>query len=316
MPAWRLAPLFKGARVFWHKDLARNKSNREKPSYNKRRYRSATSYYWRRRTIPASYLENGTDDRHTWYNFHTRIEYAINDFLNIYLYNYPADYPQPGRQLQQTHYLVIIHTTTRLINTLKDELKQIQSRNSGWHTKKTLDKQFQIHGDRVQRPSKLSIRIGDYMEIKTTHRQNNTMVIANKMTYKQHHYHDYSVITSDLDMDEEVAKQMFSEIYQTSRDKRPGTIPHIHSFMIFMIEYCAQRTEVVMKKAGCTENEIKDAYRYFDNSVDRLFDRPNVRPLPQLQEDRHDYSEIEKGEEIDDDEASENRENDWSTTTT
>eukprot|EP00971_Amphidinium_carterae_P267524 5306751-Amphidinium_carterae.1 len=36
-------------------------------------------------TIPPSYMENGTDEKHSWYNFHTRIKFAIGDFLNIYL---------------------------------------------------------------------------------------------------------------------------------------------------------------------------------------------------------------------------------------
>eukprot|EP00971_Amphidinium_carterae_P267051 5297006-Amphidinium_carterae.3 len=37
-------------------------------------------------------LENGTDDKHSWYIFHTKIEFAIGDFLNIYLYNHPQEY--------------------------------------------------------------------------------------------------------------------------------------------------------------------------------------------------------------------------------
>eukprot|EP00971_Amphidinium_carterae_P145383 2880970-Amphidinium_carterae.1 len=56
-------------------------------------------------TIPFCYLENGMDDKHIWYNFHTRIKYAINDFLNIYLYSYPTDYHQPCQHLRQPHYL-------------------------------------------------------------------------------------------------------------------------------------------------------------------------------------------------------------------
>eukprot|EP00971_Amphidinium_carterae_P237702 4719042-Amphidinium_carterae.6 len=47
----------------------------------------------------GSYVVNGTDETHSWYNFHTELQYAVNDFLNIYLHNYPAEYPQPGQQL-------------------------------------------------------------------------------------------------------------------------------------------------------------------------------------------------------------------------
>eukprot|EP00971_Amphidinium_carterae_P006732 132699-Amphidinium_carterae.4 len=64
------------------------------------------------------------------------------------------------------------------------------------------------------------------MEIKTTYKQTITTAIANKANFKQHRYHDYSVITSDNEMDEEYAKHIFIEIYQQSRDK--NTIPHIH----------------------------------------------------------------------------------------
>eukprot|EP00971_Amphidinium_carterae_P316447 6290102-Amphidinium_carterae.1 len=55
-------------------------------------------------------------------------------------------------------------------------------------------------------------------------------------------------------MNEEYAMHMFIEIYQTSRDK--GTVPHVQRFVIFMIQYHSQRTSEIMKKAGCTDNEI------------------------------------------------------------
>eukprot|EP00971_Amphidinium_carterae_P158909 3151021-Amphidinium_carterae.1 len=66
---------------------------------------------------------------------------------------------------------VVIHTTERLVTKLKEDLKNIQLRNSGWYTRKTPDYQFQIHRDRVQRPTDGAIKIRDYMEIKTTYKQ-------------------------------------------------------------------------------------------------------------------------------------------------
>eukprot|EP00971_Amphidinium_carterae_P342715 6482119-Amphidinium_carterae.2 len=36
-------------------------------------------------TIPASYMENPTDNRHGYYNFHTEMQYAINDFIHWYV---------------------------------------------------------------------------------------------------------------------------------------------------------------------------------------------------------------------------------------
>eukprot|EP00971_Amphidinium_carterae_P002264 44746-Amphidinium_carterae.1 len=35
--------------------------------------------------------------------------------------------------------------------------------------------------------------------------------MADKQTYKQHHFHDFSIITSDKDMDEEYAKLLITE---------------------------------------------------------------------------------------------------------
>eukprot|EP00971_Amphidinium_carterae_P184572 3664446-Amphidinium_carterae.1 len=110
-------------------------------------------------------------------------EYAVNDFLNIYLYNYPTEYAQARQHLQ-----------------LGKDSKNEQSRNSGWYTKKTLDLQLQIHSDRIQQQTDRAIKIGDYMEIKTAYKQNNTIAIEDEPSYKQHHFHDYSVITTDIDM--------------------------------------------------------------------------------------------------------------------
>eukprot|EP00971_Amphidinium_carterae_P346907 6488672-Amphidinium_carterae.2 len=39
-----------------------------------------------RGSVPPSHIVNGTDERHSWYNFHEKIEYAVSEFLNIYLY--------------------------------------------------------------------------------------------------------------------------------------------------------------------------------------------------------------------------------------
>eukprot|EP00971_Amphidinium_carterae_P027379 539207-Amphidinium_carterae.3 len=106
----------------------------------------------------------------------------------------------------------------------------------------------------------------------------NATVISNKTTYKQHHYHEFSVITSYKHMDEEYAKNMFIEIYKQSRQKKtPG---HENRFMMFMINYYAERTSTIMTKAGCTALEIDDAYDYFDNTGQRAFDQPDVRQLP------------------------------------
>eukprot|EP00971_Amphidinium_carterae_P016533 326607-Amphidinium_carterae.3 len=71
--------------------------------------------------IPGSYWENGTDDRHSWYNFHTEIQYAMNDFINIYLYNYPMEYSQPSLQLTSQPYYLTFYSKTYDLH--KDEVQ-------------------------------------------------------------------------------------------------------------------------------------------------------------------------------------------------
>eukprot|EP00971_Amphidinium_carterae_P174111 3451310-Amphidinium_carterae.1 len=57
------------------------------------------------------------------------------------------------------------------------------------------------------------------MEIKTTYEPNYKDVIMDKMEYKQRHFHDYSVITTDIHFKEEYAKIMITESRQETRRK-------------------------------------------------------------------------------------------------
>eukprot|EP00971_Amphidinium_carterae_P203484 4038138-Amphidinium_carterae.3 len=43
--------------------------------------------------LPSVYMENGTDEKHAWYSFHRvlEVQYAINNYINIYLYNFPTN---------------------------------------------------------------------------------------------------------------------------------------------------------------------------------------------------------------------------------
>eukprot|EP00971_Amphidinium_carterae_P124328 2463009-Amphidinium_carterae.1 len=40
--------------------------------------------------MPMSYMKQSTDNRHKCYNFHTKVHYAITDYINVYLYNIPT----------------------------------------------------------------------------------------------------------------------------------------------------------------------------------------------------------------------------------
>eukprot|EP00971_Amphidinium_carterae_P178174 3534200-Amphidinium_carterae.1 len=59
--------------------------------------------------------------------------------LLSYLYNQPQDYPVQARQLDQTHYLVSVHTTTRLVQEFIDDHKELQNRRADWHTRRGFD---------------------------------------------------------------------------------------------------------------------------------------------------------------------------------
>eukprot|EP00971_Amphidinium_carterae_P005787 114517-Amphidinium_carterae.1 len=57
--------------------------------------------------VPMSYMIQSTDNRHKYYNFHTEVHYAITDYINVYLYNIPTEYPNTAADFTaQDHYLV------------------------------------------------------------------------------------------------------------------------------------------------------------------------------------------------------------------
>eukprot|EP00971_Amphidinium_carterae_P074895 1480041-Amphidinium_carterae.1 len=89
---------------------------------------------------------------------------------------------------------------------------------------------FQIQGDRIQQEHRdRTIKIGKYMEIKTTYRQRHREAILDKPSYKQHHFHDYSVITTDIDVNEEYAKHMIIDIYaQAQKKPRPTSLHRLY----------------------------------------------------------------------------------------
>eukprot|EP00971_Amphidinium_carterae_P063397 1254694-Amphidinium_carterae.1 len=177
--------------------------------------------------IHGSYLENGTDEKHAWYNFQTELQYAINDFLNIYLYNYTAKYQQPRQQLtRQSHYLTIVHTTTRLLES----------------------------------------------------------------TY--------------IDVNKEYAKHIIIDIYAQAEKKPRSTPPWQHKFIVFMIQYHATRTKVIMKNTGLLEPQINQAYEHFDEKNSTLFNAPNVRNLTKMHQqgnsdNEEDQDEDEKNDDYD-----------------
>eukprot|EP00971_Amphidinium_carterae_P102525 2029536-Amphidinium_carterae.1 len=58
-----------------------------------------------------------------------------------------------------------------------------------------------------------SITVGNYMELKVAYKQIHRTVIENKGQYKQNHFHDYSVITTSTNLDDDYAVKMTIEIF-------------------------------------------------------------------------------------------------------
>eukprot|EP00971_Amphidinium_carterae_P104626 2071979-Amphidinium_carterae.2 len=142
--------------------------------------------------LPASYMDNATDNRHGYYNFHTEVQYAIGDYINLYIYNFPEDYSQTALQFtSQSCFFTVVHTTDKLLERLEHDLKDA-NRDSNWYSRKDMDRQFQIKGERVGREGAWRMMtIGKCMEIKMTYRQKlKNTAEEDKKEYKQTHFHE------------------------------------------------------------------------------------------------------------------------------
>eukprot|EP00971_Amphidinium_carterae_P286769 5693569-Amphidinium_carterae.1 len=60
-------------------------------------------------------MDNPTDPRHGYYNFHKEVQYAITNFINLYVYNHPEDYAQTTVQFTQARLLLRGSTYDRQI---------------------------------------------------------------------------------------------------------------------------------------------------------------------------------------------------------
>eukprot|EP00971_Amphidinium_carterae_P263362 5225264-Amphidinium_carterae.1 len=122
------------------------------------------------------------------------------------------------------------------------------------------------------------------MEIKTTYRQTCNDVIVDRNEYKQRHFHNYSVITSNLYINEKYVKIMITEIYQQNAKKPEPPPGHHHRFLLFLVQHHRTKITNIMKDAGLQPRDIKDVYDYFDEKAGQHFNRPNVRNLTEMTE--------------------------------
>eukprot|EP00971_Amphidinium_carterae_P215213 4271369-Amphidinium_carterae.2 len=92
--------------------------------------------------VPARYMDNPTDPRHGYYNFHTEVHYAITDYMNLYVHNIPDDFKSTAVQFtQQDYYFAVVHTTDKLLRQMTAELSYATQRSdmTGWYARKDID---------------------------------------------------------------------------------------------------------------------------------------------------------------------------------
>eukprot|EP00971_Amphidinium_carterae_P301785 5995758-Amphidinium_carterae.1 len=226
-------------------------------------------------------MENATDNRHGYYNFHTE------------------DYSQTAvRFTGQSYYFTVVHTTDKLLEQLQLDLKE-KNRETSWYSRKDMDKQFQIKVERVGREGQSKTNmIGQYLEIKVTYKQTLKNIIEDKTEYKQTHFHDYSVITTNTYLNEEYMKKMIAEIYQQSEAKRDAPPPYTHTD-----NSCSYSTTLLDESSITTSSDrstMQPGPSYFDENGHKYFMKlERLRPQPLPQEATQYQDDITEGEDED-----------------
>eukprot|EP00971_Amphidinium_carterae_P110837 2195504-Amphidinium_carterae.2 len=224
-------------------------------------------------SVPASYMDNSTDPRHGNYNFRREVQYAITNFINLYVYNYPEDYAQNAVQFtQQDYYFVVAHTTDKLLEQMTTDMKTQQDETyvDGTHAK-TVTTSIR------SKPQRRTTWKRNWAGLL---RQQHRKVIEDKREYKQTHYHDYSIITTKLGIDEEYIGKIIIEVnQQAEKDKDENNPPEAHKLLIFIIQHYLYKVPYLLQKAGLTPAEGNKIFQYFDHTANCFFTRVNQRPL-------------------------------------
>eukprot|EP00971_Amphidinium_carterae_P059218 1170962-Amphidinium_carterae.2 len=201
--------------------------------------------------------------RHGYYNFHKEAHYAITDYMNLYLYNMPDDYKKSSYQFtQQDYYFVVVHTTEGLLREMTADIAIATQRDdmTGWCARKEIDTQYQIKaGEVLGRLSgwKKTINVGKYMELKVAHRNTDRSIIEEKIEYKQNHFHDYSIITTNMNLDDNYAVKMTIELFQQAKTKPDeNNPPHHHRFFLFLVQHYLHRLQNIFQRAGATQDHL------------------------------------------------------------
>eukprot|EP00971_Amphidinium_carterae_P096120 1902062-Amphidinium_carterae.1 len=205
--------------------------------------------------------------------------------MNLYLYNIPDDYKTAAVQFtQQDYYFAVVHTTDDLLRQMTSDLQMTTQRNDmiGWYAGKDVDHQYQIKGERLGRESSWgkTITVGKYMDLKVVYRQQHRKAIEEKVKSKQNHFHDYNIITTNRNLDDNYAVKMTIEIYtQAAQKADENNPPHVHRFFMFLVQHYYHRVQHIFWGAGSTMEEYNKVLQHFDKRANHHFTEVNRRTL-------------------------------------
>eukprot|EP00971_Amphidinium_carterae_P192760 3825186-Amphidinium_carterae.1 len=119
------------------------------------------------------------------------------------------------------------------------------------------------------------------MELKATYKQKHRNVVEDKRDYRQTHFHDYSVITSNIYLDEEYIKKLITEMYQQA--EKGGVQPaYKHRLLLFLSQHYLHKVPY-LHKAGAMQEQCNQVLSNFDEEAGKHFNKVNTRPLSTMQ---------------------------------
>eukprot|EP00971_Amphidinium_carterae_P275316 5462642-Amphidinium_carterae.1 len=76
---------------------------------------------------------------------------------------------------------------------------------------------------------------------------------------------------------------MITEIYQQSDTKTGAQPPWQHRFLMFLAQHYSTKVPILMQDTGLQPSQINQVLNYFGENGHKYFQRPNLRPLSELQ---------------------------------
>eukprot|EP00971_Amphidinium_carterae_P165572 3282329-Amphidinium_carterae.1 len=116
-----------------------------------------------------------------------------------------------------------------------------------------------------------------------TYRQTLKNIIEDRREYKQTHFHDYSVITTNDYLNEEYMKKMITEIYQQFDTKPDAQPPWQDRLLMFLVQHYSTKVPLLMQETRATIAQCNQVLHHFDENGHTYFMKPNKRPLSELQ---------------------------------